>query len=98
MKNELSSSNENQNQSQSLDERFASRPALRRRLLSIADVIDQAVAEGCTAHEAEARAIEQIRQLGNEVLTDWGEKAEQTARDKAQEKEPELGPYRKKNF
>lgn len=38
---------------QSLDLRFARRPHLRRRLLRIADLIDQAVAEGCTAHEAE---------------------------------------------
>jgi len=39
----------------------------------IADMVDQAVAEGCTAHEAEARAIEQIRKLGQEVLKDWAE-------------------------
>jgi len=57
----------------SLDERFISRPHLRRRLLMIADMVDQAVAEGCTAHEAEARAIEQIRKLGQEVLKDWAE-------------------------
>lgn len=96
MKTELSSSNENEKTSQSLDERFANRPHLRRRLLSLANMIDQAVAEGCTAHEAEARAIELIRQLGNEVLTDWAEKAEQASRDKAQQADPTLGPYRKK--
>jgi len=39
----------------------------------IADMVDQAVAEGCTAHEAEARAIEQIRKLGQEVLKVWAE-------------------------
>ena len=97
MKTELPPSNENQKAPQSLDERFASRPALRRRLLSIADMIDQAVAEGCTAHEAEARAIGQIRQLGNEVLSDWAQKSEQRTRDQAQQKNPGLGPYRKKN-
>ena len=96
MKSELPTSNENDPQ-QSLDERFAHRPHLRRRLLSIADMIDQAVAQGCTAHEAEARAIEQIRQLGNEVLSDWAQKSEQAVRDKAQQKDPQLRPYRKKN-
>jgi len=96
MKSELPSENQNTEQ-QSLDERFASRPRLRRRLLDIANMIDQAVAEGCTAHEAEARAIEQIRQLGNDVLTDWAEKSEQAVRNQAQQKNPTLQPYRKKN-
>jgi hypothetical protein len=83
----------------SLDRRFANRPHLRRRLLDIADMIDQAVAEGCTAHEAEARAIEQIRKLSNEVLRDWAEKSEADAVVKAREQNPKLRPYRKKkNF
>jgi hypothetical protein len=59
-------------------------------------MIDQAVAEGCTAHEAEARAIEQIRKLGNELLTDWAEKSEQDAVDKVREKNPKLIQYGKK--
>ncbi len=93
MNTELPNSNQNQ---QSLDQRFGNRPRLRQRLLSIADMIDQAVAEGCTAHEAEARAIEQIRKLGNELLTDWAEKSERDARLKAHEKNPNLIDYGKK--
>jgi len=96
MSNELLEPNQNR-PLQSLDQRFANRPHLRRRLLSIADMIDQAVTEGCTAHEAEARAIEQIRKLGNEVLSDWAEKSEEDARVKARQKNPKLRPYRKKN-
>jgi len=95
VKNDLPNSNQSKNQ-QSLDERFATRPHLRRRLLMIADMIDQAVVEGCTAHEAEARAIEQIRKLGHEVLTDWAEKSELSARDQAQAKNPQLIHYGKK--
>ena len=98
MSNEPLDQNQNQNQpEQSLDQRFAERPQLRRRLLSIADMIDQAVAEGCTAHEAEARTIEQIRKLGNEILTDWAENSEPDAVVKAQQKDAQLRPYRKKN-
>ena len=96
MSNEPLEQNQNQRE-QSLDQRFANRPHLRRRLLSIADLIDQAVAQGCTAQEAEARAIEQIRKLGNEILTDWAEKSEHDAMVKAQQKDPKLRPYRKKN-
>jgi hypothetical protein len=65
-------------------------------LLMIADMIDQAVAEGCTAHEAEARAIEQMRQLGQEVLTDWARKSEPVARAQARADNPKLIHYGKK--
>ena len=97
VKNDLPNSNQNSNQS-SLDERFATRPHLRRRLFMIADMIDQAVGEGCTAHEAEARAIEQIRKLGQEVLTDWAEKSEPEARKHAQAENPRLINYGKKKL
>lgn len=93
MNTELPNSNAKE---QSLDQRLANRPRLRQRFLDIADMIDQAVAEGCTAHEAEARAIEQIRKLGQEVLTDWAEKAEPQARQRAQAQNPKLISYGKK--
>lgn len=96
MKIELPESDPKKSTEQSLDQRFASRPRLRQRLLSIADMIDQTVAEGCTAHEAESRAIEQIRKLGHEVLTDWAEKAEPEARRQAQAQNPKLTNYGKK--
>jgi hypothetical protein len=96
--NDLNNANQEHNPSEpSLDQRFATRPHLRRRLLMIADIIDQAVAEGCTAHQAEARAIEQIRQLGQEVLKDWAEKAEPQFRQQAQAGNPKLIDYGKKN-
>jgi hypothetical protein len=96
--NELPNSNQKPSQHEtSLDQRFATHPHVRRRLLMIADMIDQAVAEGCTAHQAEARAIEQIRQLGQELLTDWAEKAEPQFRQQAQAGNPKLINYGKKN-
>ena len=93
MNTELPNSNAKE---QSLDERLANRPRLRQRFLDIANMVDQAVAEGCTAHEAEARAIEEIRKLGQEVLTDWAEKAEPQARQRAQAQNPKLISYGKK--
>jgi hypothetical protein len=73
MNSELPS--EQPKQSRSLDECFADKPHLRQRLLEISDMIDSLAAEGCTAHEAEAKAIEQIRKLGNDILTAWAEKS-----------------------
>lgn len=96
MKTELPHLNLSQNQP-SLDQRFARHPQVRQRLFQIADLIDQAVAEGCTVHEAEARAIEQIRKLGNEVLTAWAEQAEPEIRRKMQEQNPKLIQCGKKN-
>jgi hypothetical protein len=93
---ELPETNPRKENEQSLDQRFATRPRLRQRLLSIADMMDQAIAEGCTAHEAETRAIEQMRKLGHELLTDWAEKAEPEARRKAQAENPKLINYGKK--
>jgi hypothetical protein len=70
---------------------------MRQRLFEISDMVDELVAQGCSAHEAEARAIEQIRKLGNGVLTDWAEKSEPQARAKAQQDNAALQAYRKKN-
>ena len=80
----------------SLDELFADKPHTRQRLVEIAEMIDRLIAQGCTADEAETRAIEQIRKLGHGLLTDWAEKAEQCSVDKARSQDPKLGPYRKK--
>ena len=53
MKNELPS--ELPKQPRSLDACFADKPHLRQRLLEISDMIEALVAEGCSAHEAEAK-------------------------------------------
>lgn len=86
------------NNPRSLDECFADKPHMRQRLFEISDMVDELVAQGCSAHEAEARAIEQIRKLGNGVLTDWAKKSEQQARAKAQQDNPALQAYRKKKL
>jgi len=95
MNNELPS--EFARPTRSLDLCFADKPHLRQRLLEISDLIDALVAQGCTAHEAEAKAIEQIRKLGNGILTEWAEKSEAAAVAKALANDPKLRPYRKKN-
>jgi hypothetical protein len=54
------------------------------------------VAQGCTAHEAEAKAIEEIRKLGNGILTEWADKSESAAVAQARAQDPKLQGYRKK--
>lgn len=94
MNSELPS--QSQNTSRSLDECFADKPHVRKRLLEISDLIDGLVAQGCTAHDAEAKAIEQVRKLGNALLTEWAEKSETAAVTKARAEDSTLRPYRKK--
>ena len=55
----------------SLDARFAARPHTAARLHAIADLMDEAIAQGATADEAEEIAITQLRTLGADLLTDW---------------------------
>jgi hypothetical protein len=94
---ELTNSNSKNPKEQSLDQRLANNPRLRQRFLAIADMVDQAVQEGCTADEAEERAIQEIRKLGQEILTEWAEKSAPQASQKAQKQDARLIKSGKKN-
>ena len=93
MSNELSKQKPT---SKTLDERFAQRPHTYRRLQEIADQMDQAIANGATADEAEAMAIEQIQKLGGEMLQDWAEAKQQQALKQAQATHPQSIKHIKK--
>ena len=79
-----------------LDERFASRPQMYARLQRIADMMDQAIAEGCTADEAEARAMEQIQKLGGELLGDWASEKQQRSVAESRRENPSAIKHIKK--
>ena len=79
-----------------LDDRFASRPQVYARLQKIADMMDQAIAEGCTADEAEARAMEQIQKLGGELLGDWAREKEQRSVAESRRENPSAIKHIKK--
>jgi hypothetical protein len=79
-----------------LDERFVNRPHTYRRLQEIADQMDQAIANGATADEAEAMAIEQIQKLGGEMLQDWAQAKQQQALKQVQASHPESIKHIKK--
>ena len=40
-------------------------------------MLEESIAGGCSADEAEERAIEQIQKLGQELLSDWAQGAQQ---------------------
>ena|ERR1700761_5628470 len=93
MKNE---SSHNARKPGSLDERFARRPHVYDRLHRIADMMDQAMAEGATADEAEAMAIQELQKLGGDVLTDWGAAKQTQSVEQAQAEHPEAIRHIKK--
>jgi hypothetical protein len=80
-----------------LEVRFATRPQVYARLQRIADMLDQALAEGCTADEAESRAMEQIQKLGGELLGDWaGEKQQLSVAESRRENPSAIKHLKKK--
>lgn len=84
------------NSARSLDERFSKRPRTARRLHEIADLMDQAIAQGATADQAERIAIEQIRKLGGELLGDWAQASHDKSLEEARKDHPESSKHIKK--
>lgn len=80
----------------SLDERFQTRPHVYTRLQRVADMMDEAMAQGCTADQAEAMAIEQIEKLGQELMTDWAEEKQKQSVRRVQERNPQAIKHSKK--
>ncbi len=73
----------------SLDERFRAHPQSYERLQAIADMMEASIAAGCSADEAEERAIEQIRQLGQALLQDWAVRAQEQSLEQARAQAPQ---------
>ena len=55
-------------------ERLNRHPHLRARLENLLAVVEDAAGDWETADAAERRVIEELRQMGNEVLTAWAER------------------------
>ncbi len=63
-------------------ERLERHPALKARMERMLDVVENAGGDLRRADDAERRAIEELRQMGLEVMQDWGRKtADEAAHD-----------------
>lgn len=83
-------------ETRTLEQRMAGRPHVLARFHSIADMLDQSLAAGCTADAAEARAIEQVRQLGQELLGDWAQEKQVASLERARRQHPKAVKHIKK--
>ena len=81
----------------SLEVRLARRPELLARLHHLLDTLEHSVADGCDAHAAEERVIEELRQLGQEVLGQWAQEANAQAQAQVPAHHPEARAHGKKN-
>jgi len=80
----------------SLDERFRAHPQSYERLQAIADMMEASIAAGCSADEAEERALEEIRKLGHALMTDWAHGAQEQSVAQAKAEHPEASHHVKK--
>ncbi len=60
-----------------LSERLEKHPELKERFEMIMDIVENVSGEVEKADEAERRAIEAVRQLGNEILLGWAQRQQQ---------------------
>lgn len=80
----------------SLDERFRAHRESYQRLQAIADMMEASIQAGCSADQAEERAIEEIRKLGQALMSDWAQKAQQQSLERAEAEHPEASKHVKK--
>jgi len=80
-----------------LDRRLAKSPRVYQRLHQIADAMEEAIASGLTADEAEEKAIRQVNELGNAMIGDWAQAQEQISVREAQKGNQSLTKDTKKN-
>lgn len=93
MKNELSKSGTKE----SLDERLSKHPRTRERFKRIVDQMEQAIANGATADEAEEMAIKQINELGRAMMTDWAKARHDLSVEEVRQEKPSTIRDSKKN-
>jgi len=76
---------------ESVAERLERHPALKARMERMLDVVENASGDVQRADDAERRAIEELRQMGLEVMQGWGQK---TANEAAVDLEAKGGVVR----
>jgi hypothetical protein len=80
-----------------LEERLAQRPELLERLHEIVDTLEQSLADGCDAHDAEDRVVDEIRKLGRTALGQWAQEANTQIQGQVPAEHPQACKNGKKN-
>ena len=84
-------------QSKNLDERLARFPEMYERMQKITDQMEESIAKGMSADEAEEIAIGQINELGKAWMTDWARAQQDRSVSEVQREIPKAIKHVKKN-
>ncbi|MCP3678838.1 MAG: hypothetical protein GY782_00485 [Gammaproteobacteria bacterium] len=82
----------------SLEERLKAHPHLREKFERILNIVENAHGDLEKADDAEQRAIEELRKLGNEVLHDWAIHQEKKKAEGMNTNKSKVKKHGKKNF
>lgn len=80
----------------SLEERLKDYPELKAKIEAMLGIIENAGGDVEKAAEAERRIIEEMRQMGNEVLHSWARRQQQK-KEQQYDAKPGVNRKRKKN-
>ena len=83
--------------SKTLVEKLAAHPRLEKRVSELIRLVEAESGHLDRADEAEEAVIENLKELGNELLTDWGAHKEKQKFDEAHDLHPE-SKAKKKTF
>jgi hypothetical protein len=84
-------------QNKNLDQRLAQFPEMYERLQKITDQLEESIARGMSADEAEEIAIAQINELGKAWMADWAKARHDRAVSEVQKEIPKAIKNVKKN-
>jgi hypothetical protein len=68
-------------------ERIEKQPALLKRFEQLLNIVENSTGDIQKANEAEMRVIKELREMGNEALTAWGEQQMNTLTENYKKKE-----------
>jgi hypothetical protein len=77
--------------------RIKAHPGLRERIKAILDIAENTSGELITADQAEGKAIEEVKKLGQELLKEWAIQQHEKAMETAKKTHPNAKKHEKKS-
>jgi hypothetical protein len=78
-------------------ERIKAHPGLKERIKAILDIAENSSGELITADQAEGKAIEEVKKLGQELLKEWAVQRHEKALETAKKTHPNATRHEKKS-
>jgi hypothetical protein len=78
-------------------ERIKAHPGLKERIKAILDIAENTSGELITADQAEGKAIEEVKKLGQELLKEWAVQQHEKALETAKKTHPNAKRHEKKS-